>query len=60
MNDKEMERLNIDDEYDINAFVGKITAKYRVPMGVKDSIKKVAREAFKLGYETAITKHYEK
>lgn len=53
MTQKEMDRFNIEDEYDINVFVGKIIADYDVPPEIKDAIKEVAREAFKLGYQTA-------
>ena len=43
----------IEDEYDINALVGKIMEDFNVELDIKDALKVAIREAFKLGYQTA-------
>lgn len=56
INHKQIDRIfeaKIEDEYDLNAAVGKLLNGFDLPMDLKDAIKTTIREAFSLGYLTA-------
>ena len=49
---KQLDKINIDDEYDLNAFVGKMMQNYNISIDLKDKIKHVIREAYMMGKQS--------